>query len=191
MSASSRRSGLGLSRLSPSSGILESPPSRQYPLLAHLSEGMTMITRSELLDVVYRFYPRGVLPYARIHVPPGEPLLPVARISALLTGAFPRPWDCRVSSADCRSGTTIGDCAQRRPGRAELRAVAYHLECHYAAMTSNDNRAIGLPRGGASPIPNRATQSGRPRNVFTGARSARTLRAARDRAKGTGARRER
>jgi hypothetical protein len=31
------------------------------------------ITRSELLDVVYRFYPRGVLPYARIHVPPGEP----------------------------------------------------------------------------------------------------------------------
>ena len=34
---------------------------------------MTMITRSELLDVVYRFYPRGVLPYVRIHVPPGEP----------------------------------------------------------------------------------------------------------------------
>jgi hypothetical protein len=32
-----------------------------------------MVTRSELLDVVYRFYPRGVLPYARIHVPPGEP----------------------------------------------------------------------------------------------------------------------
>jgi hypothetical protein len=32
-----------------------------------------MITRSELLDVVYSFYPRGVLPYARIHVPPGEP----------------------------------------------------------------------------------------------------------------------
>jgi hypothetical protein len=31
------------------------------------------ITRSELLDVVYRFYPRGLLPYARIHVPPGEP----------------------------------------------------------------------------------------------------------------------
>ena len=34
---------------------------------------MTMITRVELLDVVYRFYPRGVPPYARIHVPPGEP----------------------------------------------------------------------------------------------------------------------
>jgi len=32
-----------------------------------------MITRSELLDVIYRFYPRGVLPYARIHVPHGEP----------------------------------------------------------------------------------------------------------------------
>ena len=32
-----------------------------------------MITRSELLDVVYRFYPRGVQPYARIHLPPGEP----------------------------------------------------------------------------------------------------------------------
>ena len=34
---------------------------------------MMNITRSELLDVVYRFYPRGVLPYARIHVPPSEP----------------------------------------------------------------------------------------------------------------------
>ncbi|MEO5728106.1 MAG: hypothetical protein ABI134_36405 [Byssovorax sp.] len=32
-----------------------------------------MITRSELLDVVYRFYPRGVQPYARIHLPPNEP----------------------------------------------------------------------------------------------------------------------
>ncbi len=32
-----------------------------------------MITRSELLDVVYRFYPRGVLPYSRIHAPPNEP----------------------------------------------------------------------------------------------------------------------
>ena len=32
-----------------------------------------MTTRSELLDVVYRFYPRGVLPYARIHVRPNEP----------------------------------------------------------------------------------------------------------------------
>ena len=32
-----------------------------------------MTTRSELLDVVYRFYPRGVQPYARIHVPPNEP----------------------------------------------------------------------------------------------------------------------
>ena len=32
-----------------------------------------MTPRSELLDVVYRFYPRVVLPYARIHVPPGEP----------------------------------------------------------------------------------------------------------------------
>jgi len=32
-----------------------------------------MITRSELLDVIYSFYPRGVLPYARIYVPPNEP----------------------------------------------------------------------------------------------------------------------
>jgi hypothetical protein len=32
-----------------------------------------MITRSELLDVVYRFYPRGVQPFPRIYVPPGEP----------------------------------------------------------------------------------------------------------------------
>ena len=29
--------------------------------------------RSELLDVVYRFYPRGVLPFARIYAPPDEP----------------------------------------------------------------------------------------------------------------------
>lgn len=34
---------------------------------------MTTITRAELLDVVYRFYPRGVRSFARIHVPPGEP----------------------------------------------------------------------------------------------------------------------
>ncbi|WP_437643743.1 hypothetical protein [Sorangium sp. So ce362] len=31
------------------------------------------ITRSELLDVVYRFYPRGVHCFERIHVPPNEP----------------------------------------------------------------------------------------------------------------------
>ena len=30
-------------------------------------------TRSELLDLIYRFYPRGVLPYDRMHLPPGEP----------------------------------------------------------------------------------------------------------------------
>lgn len=34
---------------------------------------MTEINRSVLLDVVYRFYPRGLLPLARIHVPLGEP----------------------------------------------------------------------------------------------------------------------
>ena len=32
-----------------------------------------MITRSELLDVVYRFYPRGLHNYSRIHAPPNEP----------------------------------------------------------------------------------------------------------------------
>ncbi|WP_437332468.1 hypothetical protein [Sorangium sp. So ce394] len=32
------------------------------------------ITRSELLDVVYRFYPRGVRNFERIHVPPNEPV---------------------------------------------------------------------------------------------------------------------
>ncbi|WP_437975674.1 hypothetical protein WMF11_48870 [Sorangium sp. So ce295] len=32
-----------------------------------------MITRSELLDVVYGCYPRGVRNFERIHVPPGEP----------------------------------------------------------------------------------------------------------------------
>src|SRR5262245_7682443 len=32
-----------------------------------------MITRSELLDVIYRFYPRGVHNFMRIYVPPGEP----------------------------------------------------------------------------------------------------------------------
>ncbi|WP_437723314.1 hypothetical protein [Sorangium sp. So ce861] len=33
-----------------------------------------MITRSELLDVVYRFYPRGVRCIDRIYVPPNEPV---------------------------------------------------------------------------------------------------------------------
>ncbi|WP_234022720.1 hypothetical protein [Sorangium cellulosum] len=33
-----------------------------------------MTTRSELLDVVYRFYPRGVHKISRIYVPPGEPV---------------------------------------------------------------------------------------------------------------------
>ncbi|WP_437324850.1 hypothetical protein [Sorangium sp. So ce381] len=33
-----------------------------------------MITRSELLDVVYRFYPRGVHNTDRIYVPPDEPV---------------------------------------------------------------------------------------------------------------------
>lgn len=33
---------------------------------------MTKITRSELLDLVYRFYPRGVHNFARIHVPLDE-----------------------------------------------------------------------------------------------------------------------
>jgi hypothetical protein len=33
-----------------------------------------MITRSELLDVVYRFYPRDVQQIMRIYVPPGEPV---------------------------------------------------------------------------------------------------------------------
>jgi hypothetical protein len=32
------------------------------------------MTRSELLDVVYRFYPRGVHNTDRIYVPPGEPV---------------------------------------------------------------------------------------------------------------------
>ncbi|WP_437577705.1 hypothetical protein [Sorangium sp. So ce887] len=32
------------------------------------------ITRSELLDVVYRFYPRGVHKIMRIYVPSGEPV---------------------------------------------------------------------------------------------------------------------
>ncbi|XXY50135.1 hypothetical protein WME91_03170 [Sorangium sp. So ce269] len=31
-------------------------------------------TRSELLDVIYRFYPRGVQQIMRIYVPPGEPV---------------------------------------------------------------------------------------------------------------------
>src|SRR5882724_1154007 len=33
---------------------------------------MMKITRSNLLDVVYRSYPRGVHNFARIHVPPNE-----------------------------------------------------------------------------------------------------------------------
>jgi hypothetical protein len=31
-----------------------------------------VLTRSELLEVVYRFYPRGVLPLAHMYVPPNE-----------------------------------------------------------------------------------------------------------------------
>ncbi|WP_437485511.1 hypothetical protein WME75_01055 [Sorangium sp. So ce1014] len=31
-------------------------------------------TRSELLDMIYRFYPRGVQKIQRIYVPPGEPV---------------------------------------------------------------------------------------------------------------------
>ncbi|XXX78977.1 hypothetical protein WMF30_09400 [Sorangium sp. So ce134] len=34
---------------------------------------MMVINRSELLDVVYRFYPRGVHNFERRHVPPNEP----------------------------------------------------------------------------------------------------------------------
>ncbi|CAN96257.1 hypothetical protein predicted by Glimmer/Critica [Sorangium cellulosum So ce56] len=34
---------------------------------------MMVINRSELLDVVYRFYPRGVRNFDRIYVPPNEP----------------------------------------------------------------------------------------------------------------------
>jgi len=33
-----------------------------------------MITRAELLDLIYRFYPRGMLHMQREHVPPGEPV---------------------------------------------------------------------------------------------------------------------
>ncbi len=33
---------------------------------------MTKVTRSELFDLVYRFYPRGMLDIHRMHVPPGE-----------------------------------------------------------------------------------------------------------------------
>lgn len=33
---------------------------------------MTKVTRSELLDIVYHFYPRGMLRIDRIHVLPGE-----------------------------------------------------------------------------------------------------------------------
>jgi hypothetical protein len=33
---------------------------------------MTNLTRSELLDVIYRFYPQKMLPIAREHVPPGD-----------------------------------------------------------------------------------------------------------------------
>ena len=58
---------------------------------------MIMITRSELLDVVYRFYPRGVLPYARIHVPPGEPSYEHAQDA----GGIPRSsWRCSARKAN-------------------------------------------------------------------------------------------
>ena len=34
---------------------------------------MTNITRSELLDLIHRFYPQGVHNFDRMYVPPGEP----------------------------------------------------------------------------------------------------------------------
>ncbi|WP_437895739.1 hypothetical protein [Sorangium sp. So ce124] len=34
---------------------------------------MMMVNRSELLDAVYRFYPRGVRNFDRIYLPPNEP----------------------------------------------------------------------------------------------------------------------
>lgn len=35
---------------------------------------MTNVTRSELFELVYRFYPRGLLQMERVHIPVGEPV---------------------------------------------------------------------------------------------------------------------
>lgn len=48
------------------------------------------ITRSELLDVVYGFYPRGVHNFARIHVPPNEPFYDDTEEHRRLVGAASR-----------------------------------------------------------------------------------------------------
>ena len=84
-----------------------------------------MITRSELLDVVYRFYPRGVLPYARIHVPPGEPF-----------------YD------DTEEHLRLMEAANR--GRAEYptwKAMTRRLGDHYGLQ----NESLSLLSGGVDP----------------------------------------
>jgi hypothetical protein len=45
----------------------------KYPEPGPKSDEMTTMTRSELLDRIYHFYPRGVHCFDRRHVPPGEP----------------------------------------------------------------------------------------------------------------------
>jgi hypothetical protein len=84
-----------------------------------------MITRSELLDVVYRFYPRGVHCFERIHVPPNEPFY-----------------------GDTEEHRRLVEAANR--GRAEYptwKAMIYRLGDRYRLQ----NESLSLFSGGADP----------------------------------------
>jgi hypothetical protein len=69
-----------------------------------------MITRSELLGIVYRFYPRGLIPYARIHAPPDEPFYDDSEEYHRLVDATKRgraeyaTWEAMVNRLDQRYG---------------------------------------------------------------------------------------
>ncbi|WP_437588642.1 hypothetical protein [Sorangium sp. So ce1000] len=83
------------------------------------------ITRSELLDVVYRFYPRGVHNTDRIYVPPNEPVY-----------------------KDTEEHRRLMEAANR--GRAEYprwNAMIDRLEARYGLQ----NESLHLLSGGADP----------------------------------------
>ncbi|AUX25497.1 hypothetical protein SOCEGT47_060440 [Sorangium cellulosum] len=67
-------------------------------------------TRSELLDVVYRFYPRGVDKIQRIYVPPGEPVYEDTEEHRRLVEAANRgraeypTWEAMIDRLDKRFG---------------------------------------------------------------------------------------
>jgi hypothetical protein len=83
------------------------------------------ITRSELLDLVYRFYPRGVQQISRIYVPPNEPVY-----------------------VDTEEHRRLGEAANR--GRAEYpawKAMIDRLGDRYGLQ----NESLSLLSGGVEP----------------------------------------